>query len=138
MKRRLFCAMVVGAAIGGAAMPAFASVCYEIIDRNDVVLLRDTRPPVDLSLAGAPLREAIRGRGELLVIFDVENCRVLGRASATGSRTLTTDEIVASWRAFEGKTGWGTYGGRYGGQPDPEQPVNTSLPAAPSTPGGPR
>ena len=131
MKRRFFSAIVVGAAIGGAAMPVFATACYEIIDRGDVVILRDTRPPVDLSLAGAPLREAMRGRGELLVIFDAENCRVLGRASPTGSRTLTTDEIVTGWRAFEGKTAWGTYGGRYGGQPAPEQPAKASLPAAP-------
>ena len=51
------------------------------------------------------------GRGELLVIYDVETCMVVGRASPTGSRTLTTDEIVAGWRSF-GKSGFGgTYGG---------------------------
>ena len=138
MSGRLFFAFVVGAAMGTAPMHAFAAACYEIIDRNDVVILRDTRPPVDLSKAGAPLREAMRSRGELLIIFDVETCLVLGRTTPTGSRTLTTDEIVTGWRAFEGKTGWGTWSGRYGGQPTPEQPVTPTLSAEPSTPSGPR
>jgi len=138
MSGRLFSALVVGAAMATAAMPVVAGTCYEIIDRNDVVVLRDTRPPVDLSNAGAPLREAMRNRGELLIIYDVETCVVLGRASPTGGRALTADEIVAGWRAFEGKTGWGTWAGRYGGQPTPEQPPAAAPAPGPSTAGGAR
>ena len=110
MSGRLFSAFVIGAALGAAAMPAFAITCYEVIDRNDVVILRDINSPVDLSNAGAPAREAMRSRGELLVIYDVETCMVFGRASPTGSRTLTADEIVAGWRSFGNSGFGGTYG----------------------------
>jgi hypothetical protein len=111
MSRRLFSAFVIGAALGAAATSAFAITCYEIIDRSDVVIFRDTNSPVDLSNAGAPARVAMRSRGELLVFYDVETCRVVRRASPTGSGTLTTDEIVAGWRSF----GTSGFGGTYGG-----------------------
>jgi hypothetical protein len=103
--------------MGAAAMPVVAITCYEVIDRNNVVILRGTHPPVDLSHAGAPAREAMRARGELLVIFSSENCVLVGRAAADAGRTLTTDEIVAGWRPMlsGSKSGWGTYSGRYGG-----------------------
>jgi hypothetical protein len=111
MNGRLISAFIIGAAVGAAAMPALAGRCYEVIDRNDVVILRDTSSPVDLSGAGAPAREAMRSRGELLVIFDVETCVVIGRDASTGGGTLTTAEIVAGWKSF-GKSGFGgTYGG---------------------------
>jgi len=110
MNRRLISAFIVGAAASAAALPALAGTCYEIIDRNGVVALRDTVSPVDLSAAGAPAREAMRNRGELLVIFDTEACVLIGKASATGNRTLTTDEIVAGWKSM-GRSGFGgTYG----------------------------
>jgi hypothetical protein len=119
MKGRLISAFIAGAALGTAAMPVLAITCYEVIDRNDVVILRDTHPPVDLSNAGTPSREAMRSRGELLVIFDVETCTVLGRVTPTGSRTLTADEIVSEYRAFAGPSSWGTYSSRLGGPPTP-------------------
>ena len=98
-------------------MPVLAITCYEVIDRNDVVILRGTRAPVDLSSSGAAAREAMRSRGELLVIFSTENCLSLGRATADGGGTLTADEIVAGWgkTPIETKSGWGSYSARYGG-----------------------
>ena len=63
MNGRLFSAFVIGAALSAAAMPAFAITCYEIIDRNDEVIFRDTKSPVDLSNARAPAREAMRRSG---------------------------------------------------------------------------
>jgi len=116
MNGRLISALIAGAA-ATAAMPVLAITCYEIIDRNDVVVLRGTQPPVDLSNAGAPARDAMRRRGELLVIFNTENCVPVGRATADGGRTLNADEIVAGWRPMlgDGKSGWGTYSSRYGG-----------------------
>jgi hypothetical protein len=110
MNGRLKSAFIVGAAVGAAAMPVLASTCYEVIDQNDVVISRDTNSPVDLSNAGAPSREAMRSRGELLVIYDVETCVLIRRVTPTGGKTLDTDEIVAGWRSF-GKSGFGgTYG----------------------------
>jgi len=123
MNGRATYALIVGAVLGATAMPALAGMCYEIIDKNDVVIFRGTTTPVDLSRAGAPDREAMRRRGELLVIFEIDTCVVIGRVGATGSRTLTTDEIVAEWKVFEGnKGGWGSYSSRYGG---PATPVPT-------------
>jgi len=123
MHGRLISALVAGTAAVAAAMPVLAITCYEVINRNDVVVLRGTRSPVDLSTAGAPARDAIRGRGELLVIFDTENCVPVGRATAEGGRTLNTDEIVAGWKPMmgDGKSGWGTYSARYGGLLPPGQ-----------------
>ncbi len=131
MKGRLISALIAGAAMGAAAMPVFAITCYEVIDRNNVVILRGTSSPVDFSNAGAPAREAMRGRGELLVIFSSENCVLVGRATADGGRTLTVDEIVAGWRPMlsERKSGWGTNSARYGGQLTPPQtPAPTQSP----------
>jgi len=132
MNGRLISALIAGAALGAAAMPVFAITCYEVIDRSNVVILRGTRPPVDLSNAGAPAREAMRGRGELLVIFNTENCVLAGKATAEGGRTLTADEIVAGWRPMlsEGKSGWGTYSSRYGGLlPQGQAPTTTPTQA---------
>ena len=123
MNGRLISALIAGAAAGAAAMPVLAITCYEVIDRNDVVVLRGTRSPVDLSIAGAPARDAMRSRGELLVIFNTENCVPVGRATADGGGTLNTDEIVAGWKPMlgDGKSGWGTYSSRYGGLLPPGQ-----------------
>lgn len=110
MNGRLISTFVVGAAVGIAGVPAAAVTCYELIGRNDAVLLRDTRSPVDLSIAGGPAREALRSRGELLVIYDAETCMVVNRAAASGSRTFTTDEIVAGWRSLGNSGFGGTYG----------------------------
>jgi len=134
MSRRLFSAFVIGAALSAAATPVFAITCYEVIDRNNAVILRDTSSPVDLSVAGAPAREAMRRRGELLVIYDFESCIVVGRPSPTGSRTLTTEEIVAGWKSFGNSGFGGTYGGTVatdsgGGIPAPAPDVGRT-PAA--------
>ena len=123
MNGRLISALIAGTVAVAAAMPVLAITCYEVIARNDVVVLRGTRSPVDLSNAGAPARDAMRRRGELLVIFDTENCVPVGRATADGGRTLNTDEIVAGWKPMmgDGKSGWGTYSSRYGGLLPPGQ-----------------
>ncbi len=110
MNGRLISALIAGAAVGSAAMPALAITCYEIIARNDVVILRDTKSPVDLSYAGAPAREAMRSRGELLVFYDAATCMVVNRSAPTGSRSFTTDEIVAGWKSFGNSGFGGTYG----------------------------
>jgi hypothetical protein len=138
MNGRLISAFIIGAALGTTAMPVLASTCYEVIDRDDVVIYRDRRPPVDLSNAGAPAREAMRNRGELLIILDVTTCAAIGRGVATGGRALTTDEIVAGWRSFAGKGGWGTYSSAYGGSPTLAQPATQTQSSDLSAPGGSR
>jgi hypothetical protein len=98
MSRCLFRALLVGVALGASAMPAFAVTCYEVTDRTDTVIFRDSRTPVDLSEAGMRVRAAMRERGELLVIFDTPACTLVGRGAEAAGRKLTTDEIVAEWR----------------------------------------
>jgi hypothetical protein len=110
MRRQLVSAFVIGAAVGVAATPALATTCYEVIDRSNVVIFRDLSSPVDLSAAGAPAREAMRSRGELLVFFDAETCVLVGRSSPTSGRALSADEIVAGWRSY----GMSGFGGSYG------------------------
>ncbi len=127
-----FPALLVGAALSAAALPALAVTCYEVLDRNNNLIFRDVRSPVDLSEAGQRARDAMRNRGEQLVIFDVETCIVIGRTTASGTKSLTVDEIVAEWQAFAGTSSWGTYSSRFGGSPGLAQ--GATLPArAPSS-----
>ncbi|MBK7793066.1 MAG: hypothetical protein IPJ62_11435 [Betaproteobacteria bacterium] len=99
MIRWLISAVIVGTALG-SAMPVLGSTCYEVINRGNVVIFRSAYTPVDLSQAGAPAREAMRNRGEHLVIFDADTCITVGLTTETGARKLTTDEIVAQWPKY--------------------------------------
>jgi hypothetical protein len=98
MFRWPFSALLVGTALS-AAMPVLADTCYEVRDRNDAVIFRGMQTPVDLSLAGVPAREAMRRRGELLIIYDADTCFVVRQDSATSGKAFTAEEIVASWRS---------------------------------------
>jgi len=109
MGRPVLPALFAGAVLGIAAMPAAAVSCYEVIDRSNVVIYRDTTSPVDLSDAGKRSRDAMRSRGELLVFFDTDTCVVLGHTTAAGSPTLTVDEIVGGYKGFAGKNAWSSY-----------------------------
>ena len=91
-------------------MPALAVTCYEVIDRTNTVIFRDPQTPVDLSAAGAPLRDAMYKRGEQLVIYDTDQCIVI-RQATTGGRNLTTEEIVAGWRSYVNSGFGGTSSG---------------------------
>ena len=115
MSRCLFRALLVGAALGASAVPAFALTCYEVTDRTDAVIFRDSRTPVDLSEAGVRARAAMRERGELLVIFDTPACLVIGRGAEVGGRKLTTDEIVAEWRDNWGTSSYRLWSPNFGG-----------------------
>ena len=46
-------------------------ICYVIYDRNENVIYQSTYPPLDMSNAGYPQREALRARGEHLTFGDV-------------------------------------------------------------------
>ncbi|MEP7327782.1 MAG: hypothetical protein ABI777_01125 [Betaproteobacteria bacterium] len=79
----------------GVALPAIAAPCFLVIDRNDVVLYRDTVPPFDLSNDQSAARTALRERGHLLLQADFENCNGVGYISqSTGGTTASVDEIV--------------------------------------------
>ncbi len=56
------------------ASPAHAVICYVVYDHSYNVIYQNTYPPVDMSNAGYPAREAMRARGEHLTFGDVNQC----------------------------------------------------------------
>lgn len=134
MNHRMKVTLLAGAtsAVAATAPAALAVTCFEVFDRGDVLIYRDTVSPVDLSVAGAPAREAMRARGETLVFFDTEACIVTGRTGTTPGRPLTTEEIMAEWQSFGGARS-GTALSRHGGVPAAAPTAVTGSASAPAT-----
>ena len=87
--------LVLAAIAALAAGAVEASTCYLVINAKDVVIYREANTPVDLSDQGAAARDAMRRRGELLMILDTEQCWPV---AASPSGQATVDEIVAGIR----------------------------------------
>jgi hypothetical protein len=64
---------LVGLAALAVQLPAQAT-CFVVYDRNDNVIYRESRPPVDMSERGAAEREAMRKRGEYLMFVETDRC----------------------------------------------------------------
>ena len=78
-----------------AASPAHALICYVVYDRSENVIYQSTYPPVDMSNAGYPQREALRARGEHLTFGDSNECpRVVFLTGSGGTSDLRVDEVV--------------------------------------------
>jgi hypothetical protein len=84
--------MFAATALAAAAGAADAHTCYFLLDAKDVVVYRHVMPPVDLSERGAAEREALRRKGQLLLIMETDRCVPLG----FGSGWLTSDEAPLS------------------------------------------
>lgn len=83
VRHTLFIAMPLAMALATAT--ASADTCYLVYDRNDQVVYRDLRPPIDLSGPIGPQVNA-RWRGAALVIVgNAEKCIPL---EATDTRTV--------------------------------------------------
>jgi hypothetical protein len=96
MRSRLFGLVLGGIAGIAAASPAQALICYVIYDRSSNVIYQSTYPPLDMSNAGYPQREALRARGEHLTFGDVPNCpTVVFLTGSGGTSELRVDEVVA-------------------------------------------
>ena len=97
--RSIWCgALLAGAAFCVLQAPAQASTCYFVFDRSDTVIYRDAAPPVDMSIRGAPARDAMRQRGEYLLFVDTDRCAPLAFITGPGTPgTLTVDQIVAGY-----------------------------------------
>lgn len=75
---------------------ARALTCYVVFDRTENVLYRDVYPPVDLSDAGRPQRDAMRARGEFLLFMESEQCpRLEFFTGASGTVGLQLDQTLA-------------------------------------------
>ncbi len=98
MRRRTLWLAAAIAALGAATSVA-AAPCYVIVDRNDVVVYRDTQAPFDLSATKSPERAALRQRGLHLIVAEFENCYAVGYISpTTGATTASVDDIVMQLR----------------------------------------
>ncbi len=83
-----------------AATPAHAVICYVIYDRSENIIYQSTYPPMDMSNAGYPERDALRARGEHLTFGDVDKCpTVVFLTGAGGTSDLRVDEVVAGMSA---------------------------------------
>src|SRR5437867_12837682 len=98
--RKLLITTFAGITIAGAAGGAHAATCYVLYDRSDNVVYQDTFPPVDLSDQGVAQREALRRRGEYLMIMESDLCpQVSFVFGSGGSSTLSVDQIVGGFPA---------------------------------------
>lgn len=124
-------AAVVGIAVGAAGLPAQAIVCNVVYDRNDQVIYRDVKPPLDLSDGGASARAAMRHRGEYLMVIDTDRCAQVVPTTAN-STAASVDDIVAGMRPYLGRARGGvtTSSAAAGG---PGNSVRAAAPAAASS-----
>ena len=97
---------IVAIAAGLAGLPAHASNCYVVVDRNNEVTYQGALPPVDLSDEGAAARNSLRSQGQQLIAMDTENCPAINRGHAGGkSGPASVEEIVAGMRSAAYGTG---------------------------------
>jgi len=118
------------------AMPhgaAHANNCYFVYDRADNVIYRDQQPPVDMSDRGTASRDAMRQRGEYLMVIDADRCAQVAPATATASTgAASVEDIVAGMRPYMGRGGGRvTAGGAAAGRTGSS--VRTATPAAASS-----
>jgi len=79
-----------------AAGSAQAVICYVVYDRSETVIYQKTYPPVDMSNAGYPAREAMRARGEHMTFGDINECPTLVFLTGTGGMSdVRVDDVVA-------------------------------------------
>jgi hypothetical protein len=134
MRSRLSALILAGLTCIAVSTPAHALICYVIYDRNENVIYQSTYPPLDMSNAGYPQREALRARGEHLTFGDVAQCpTVVFLTGAGGTSDLRVDEVVAgmSARNIPGTQASGTVMTPAGVQVRAAAPTKTSAPAKP-------
>lgn len=86
-------------ALLAVAAPAVATNCYAVVDRNDHIVYRSVRSPIDLSDAGAAARDKLRARGEQLIAMNTRSCPEVETSSVGGEhKPATVAEIVAGMR----------------------------------------
>jgi hypothetical protein len=91
---------IAAAALLIASTPAAAFNCYLIVDKGNEVTYQGTFPPIDLSDDGIGARNAMRTRGEQLIVMDTDNCPSIDRGRTTNaSGPATVEEIVAGMRS---------------------------------------
>jgi len=109
-----------------AAAPASAVVCYTLLDKSDQVIYRGYDVPVDMSAAGQAAREAMRKRGEYMMISYVDDCLLVSASQWTTGKygPASVEEIVSGMRPFAAGAPSGT----------PSSVTGATSPAPPARP----
>ena len=134
MRSGLSSLILAGLACIASTTPAHALICYVIYDRSENIIYQSTYPPMDMSNAGYPERDALRARGEHLTFGDVDRCpTVVFLTGAGGTSDLRVDEVVAgmSARNIPGTQSTGT---AMSGPPGNARATSARTPAATSAP----
>jgi hypothetical protein len=92
----------IAVALALASAQASAVTCYLKYDRNDNIVYRDVRPPVDMSENGTAARDAMRRRGEYLMFMETDDCPGVIFNYGGVSGALSVDEIVSGYRTYSG------------------------------------
>ena len=92
-------ALLCAAALGLFAAPASAVVCYVVYDRAEAVVYQSIDTPVDLSDAGVAERNALRARGQQLLIMDVERCPLIVVVTTSATMPMHADDVVSNMPA---------------------------------------
>lgn len=124
-------------AASAAAGPASAVVCYTLLDKGDQVIYRGYDVPVDMSAAGQAARDAMRQRGEYMIVSYVDDCLLVSSSRwTTGSYgPASVDEIVSGMRPFAAGAPSGTPTSVTGAT-SPLPPAQRAAPAARSSSSG--
>jgi len=134
MSKSTFTALALTAAVAIFAGPASAVVCYTLLDKSDTVIYRGYDVPVDMSAAGAGAREAMRRRGEYMMIAYVDDCLLVSASRWTTGKygPASVEEIVSGMRQFASGAPSGTPTS-VGGATSPRPPAQAAAPAARSS-----
>jgi len=132
MRPGLFGLIFAGASCVFTATSAQAIICYVIYDRSENVIYQSTYPPVDMSNAGTPERDALRRRGQHLTFGDLAQCpTVVFLTGSGGTSELHVDEVVAGMpaRTLAGQPS----GGAINRTPISVAPASGAVAPAPAT-----
>ena len=132
--KRHFASIAVAAALAATAGAADAYTCYLVLDAKDVLVYRHVIPPVDLSARGAAAREALRAKGQLLMIIETDRCIPLGFDSGWASATGTPASAAARNVDAITEPGQGAVSRAPGIQPARPTAATPARPAAPAAP----
>jgi hypothetical protein len=131
MRPKLFRLMLASALCVAAAGPAHAVICYVVYDSNENVIYQSSYPPVDMSNAGIPQRDALRARGEHLTFGDIPQCpTVVFLTGVGGMSNIKVDDVVAGIpvRSFSTNTAAAAAASR--GLPAGQTPTGFRSPSA--------
>ena len=84
------------ATLSGLAASSFADICYLVYDRNDQVVYRDMRSPIDLSGPIGPQVNARWRGGALVIVGNADKCIPLDSVDLRTVANLAKPDAAAA------------------------------------------